>query len=115
MLNGTKVTASVPFSEIEPLLERAQRTSNASATEVLRCIGYNSSSAAANWRTRGTAPLKVKQALLGMLSEFETPLVHKQFTFDELTGLFAALQGWTIPPDVKQMLIKKIIKEMQSD
>lgn len=101
----------VPWSEVEPLFNQAIQATNSNITQVLAVIGYSSSSVYANWRDRGQAPVRAKYALLGLLSELRVKVerpVEKQFTFEELTGLFAALQGWPVPDETRRTLTKKI-------
>lgn len=104
---------SVPFSEVEPIINKALEVSKDSETYIMESIGY-SNSPIAEWRNHNRVPVRAKYALEGFIAEHSTPPKVPQFSFDELTALFAALSGWRVPEEVRKTLVRKIAAEMQS-
>jgi len=115
--NFKRARTTAPWAEFEPLLHQAIQATNSNQTQVMEAVGYSSGVIAA-WRKADKVPLSAKYGMLGLLTELrvsvERPAI-KQFTFDELTGLFAALQGWTLPNDTRKALVKRVAREIQND
>lgn len=100
----------VPWDNFAPLLNQAIQATNSSQTQVMETTGYSDSVIAA-WRKANEVPLCAKYTILGLLAELRIKVerpIGKEFSFDELTGLFAALQGWSLPDDTRRQLTKKI-------
>lgn len=114
-----KETATVPYSEVEPLLNQLRTATSSSTTQILRTIGYDSSSSAARWQEQNKAPLRVKYALIGMAAELRLkaemppqPAAPKQFSSEDLIDLLIALQGRTLPPERQKALTLKVLGEL---
>lgn len=109
--------ATVPWSEVEPLLNQIRLSTNSSILEVLNSIGYDSSSSVAKWAKEGKCPLRVKYALIGMGAELklktEAPPSPKQFSQDEIINLFAAVRGLEVSQVARQQLLIKLLKEIE--
>jgi hypothetical protein len=84
---------SVPFEEVEPLVNQALQATNASVSELAATLGY-SPSVLVDWRKTGKVPLRAKYALLGLLSELRVKIerpVEKQFSYADLLAILTAL------------------------
>lgn len=106
-----------PWSEFEPLFSQLRQATNSSNDEVMKLIGYSGATMLSAWKKEGVPTLaffSAKYHLHDLKVETKREVI-KQFTFDELTGLFAALNYWTLPEEARRGLIKKIAKELQND
>jgi hypothetical protein len=107
----SKLTKSVPATEVEPLFNQVRTALDCSDREILETIGY-SRSAGNHWAKGTEVPTRVKYALLGLLSELRLKPTEKtappRFDFGELAQLFAAVLA-TTPSDP---LLAKIAREM---
>ena len=107
----------VPWLDFEPYLNQLRTKASCTTTEALQLIGYGGATQLSNWRREGVPLIAlnaIRYILHDMNIEVERPAV-KQFTFDELTGLFAALQSWTLPDDTRKALVKRVAREIQND
>jgi len=109
----TRNHEKIPYAEIEPLLNLVKNSCGSSESQVLMTIGY-SNNAATDWRQLGMVPLRVKYGLLGLAAELKLKDTsrQKQFNFDELAAMFAALNGMDVPVERRQKLVKKLAAEM---
>lgn len=104
----------IPWADFEPLLSQLRQAADCNQEEAMRLIGYGGGTMINTWKKEG-APILAVNALRYILADLNVPQekkVEKQFSFDELTALFAALQGWHVEDDVKRALTKKIAREM---
>lgn len=107
----------VPFSDVEPLLNLLKNSMGIEETELLRTVGYSSNIANQEWRKEQKVPLRAKYALLGLAAELKLKMEQKpirQFTFKELTLLFAVLSGMEFSVDEgdRRALVAKIAAEL---
>lgn len=107
-----KQTASAPWAEFEVLLDQATKATGSTVSGVLSAIGYTGSGNASVWKQQGEVPLRAKLALRGLLVELEVATHHQVFAFEELTAMFAALNGYPLPEPQRKNLIRKLAKEM---
>lgn len=113
-----KVTATVPWSEVEPLFNRLRTGTGATAGELLRSIGYDSTSSIVKWQKDSKCPLRVKYALLGMAAEISLPAATKQqiiWTHSELADLFGLTIGLQLPDGSLKHLQGKLATALQGD
>lgn len=114
----TRIHEKIPYAEIEPLLNLAKNPLDTNETEVLNTIGYSNNSAF-DWRHHGQAPLRAKYSLLGLPAELKiekpAPSPMRLFNFDELSDLFAGLNGMAVPTNRVNKLRAKIAALMVED
>jgi hypothetical protein len=123
----TRHSQRVPFEQFEPLLIRIRQAYNCSQKDALQLMGYNGSSVYAAWGESG-APVTAVNAAKGVLADLgegnsvviEQPALpmavpveaERQFGFDELSHLFAALHGIALPQEAHRALIRKLAREI---
>ena len=112
----TKSTATVPWSEVEPLFNRIRTALDCPAREVLHTIGYDSGSSVAKWTRDGKCPLRVKYALLGMAAELQVqrhqPKAVTIFSHQELADIFGLTLGLILPGTTLHALQTKLAKAL---
>ena len=111
---STKTTISVPWSEVAPLIERLRSSLGCSQDEAMKMVGYTGT-AVASWSRQGTAPTRVKYALIGALADLgirQEATVVKQFDHAELTDLFGCVAGFAVPEDRRRSLVAKLAAEL---
>jgi hypothetical protein len=119
----------VPVSVIDHLLDRLVEGDPPfiymTENEVMKKIGYIGRSAVTDWRKAGKAPKRAQYALMGLLAEQQhksngsapstPPEPEKQFTFQELSQIFAVLltEDGVVNVGARARLQSKIAAEMQ--
>ena len=114
----TKSTATVPWSEVEPLFSQIRTSLDCPAGEVLRTIGYDSSSSVAKWTKDGRCPLRVKYALLGMAAELQVQQHQPKtitFSHQELADIFGLTLGLILPGASLHALQAKLSKALAAE
>lgn len=110
----------IPFEKFEPLLFEIRSHFNCSRDEALRLIGYAGATTLSDWRRYGT-PMLASNAARGVLAIANLPQPmppdppEPDFTFEELTELFALLRGYQVGPAVRKLLIGKVARLLAED
>jgi hypothetical protein len=111
-MKTTHTTMNTSFEEVEPLFNQVRTSLNCSEGDVLLTIGYSKTGNMDRWRRGEAIPVRVKYALLGLLSELKLKPAERvaapRFDFGELAQLFAAVLAVS-PVDP---LLAKIAREM---
>jgi hypothetical protein len=103
------------FEEVEPLFNQVRTSLDCSEGDVLLTIGYSKTGNMDRWRRGEAIPVRVKYALLGLLSELKLKPAERvaapRFDFAELAQLFAAVMNSETTPN-RQPLLAKLAREM---
>lgn len=106
---------TVPFAEIEALLNRAIQAADTSAPSIIRLVGY-SPSTWSGWKQKGVAPIRAKYTLLGFMADMDIepppPVVEPMFTHEELMVLFSRFLGGSSLVTVDDGMRKQIVAKL---
>jgi hypothetical protein len=118
LVDDVKVTsmrqhAKIAWTEIEPLFAQARQSTGSGDLEICQSLGY-SGNVTLEWKRDGKAPLRAKYTLLGFLTELgvkaKTAKAPSRFTYEELSLIFAILNGIEVPN--RRKLARKVAAEM---
>jgi DNA-binding XRE family transcriptional regulator len=100
------------WDKFEPLLSQIRQKMDCTQDEAFKFLGYSGATMCALWKKRGV-PILAVNAAVGVLSDLgEKPnrRAPLKWTYEELSSIFAVLNGIEIPN--RKNLARKIAAEM---